>query len=106
MRPRPRNLLTRPTSAPAARNEAGAPSQPGLTRTAGGKPHADAPQGHEHATGAQKRASGRRDDRNRQPRGSLTRRPAPRLGPLEYALLTLIVLGIGITMTMAILNPS
>ena len=38
--------------------------------------------------------------------GSAARERLRRLGPLEYMLLALIALGIAITITMAILNPS
>ena len=49
----------------------------------------------------QRRTAGRDTDLDR----SLTQRVPLRLGPLEYVLLGLIALGIGITIAMAILNP-
>jgi hypothetical protein len=48
---------------------------------------------------------GQRHIRKRAPRRPSAPESWRRLGPLEYALIALIVLGIGITVAMAILNP-
>jgi hypothetical protein len=45
-------------------------------------------------------------DGARPPRGARARRLAGRLGPVEWALLTVIILAVVITAAMAIINPS
>jgi hypothetical protein len=55
--------------------------------------------------GVRRRLSARARVRDRSPRRS-SWRPSRRLGPLECTMLALIVLGVAITVVMALLDPS
>jgi hypothetical protein len=103
MRPKRKDLLRQSTLTVGARHETNTPRRSGrLPGDNNLDPRTPTDSGHEADVEEHARRRGRAWFRG----GSSAERTRRRLGPLEYALLALIALGIGITIAMAILNPS
>ncbi len=104
MRSKQKDLLRQLTPAVGTRNETNTPRRSDRVRGDDSNLDAGTPidSGHRAEVEEHARRRGREWGRGRSS-AELTRR---RLGPLEYTLLALIALGIGITIAMAILNPS
>ena len=106
MTPEPNDRSFEPTRRGVADRETDAGGEIHSTRGDGVEPLTTAAGGDIRRTG---RYDGTREqvrDHGRRRGSSPTRRQSRRLGPLEYMLLALIVLGIAVTIAMAILNPS
>ena len=94
----PRAFADRETNGPAV--------EPAPSREHGGAPADATSAGRVHRTAADDIRRKRHRRRKWRPGGRSARHNEGRLGPFEYTLLALIALGIGITVAMAILNPS
>jgi hypothetical protein len=97
-------LLHQSTPVVVTRNETRTPHRSGPLRDDDTDPNAGTPTDSGHIGEVEEHARRRGREWGRGRAAAVpTRR---RLGPLEYTLLALIALGIGITITMAIINPS
>lgn len=105
MRPKRKDLLSQSTVAVGGtRNETNTPRRSGRRGGDDNDLDAETPTDSRHKAEVEEHA--RRRGRAWGRRRSSAERTRRRLGPLEYTLLALIAFGIGITIAMAILNPS
>ncbi len=107
MVPQPTDRLSEATRRGVADREGDAAGEIALIRGDGADPPPVAAGGNVHRAERHDVAREKgRDHGRRRRRGAPARQRSRRLGPVEYTLLALIALGIVVTITMAVLNPS